>query len=190
MFELSRMFQNAASIGKSSTLILSMLTAVATASAQNDPSTVLGVPLTGSTYGEFKSGYGITHFQTGLEERFDEGNFSTSGGGLFSVAAYRTFKKADHVHFGLKFKALGATPSEGEGDEEMFFNFWGAAVSMKYFPFSSPGTQGFYLQGDFNFVTQFTQKYRKQEALVFDHLFAIGRSFTCGLGHQHPLKEH
>lgn len=140
------------------------------------------------TCGEFKAGYGITQFNDGLQERFESGNFSTSGGGLFSVAAYRKFNAINHLHFGLKFKALGAGPSAGDNNEEMFFNFWGAAISTKYFPFSKSAAQGIYLQGDYNFVTQFTQKYRNVQELHFDHQFAIGSSLTVGLGYQYPLK--
>lgn len=141
----------------------------------------------GFTYGEFKAGYGVTQFGSGLEQRFEQGNFSTSGGGLFSIAAYRKFKGINNLHFGLKFKGLGAGPAQGDGDQEMFFNFWGTSFSAKFFPASKSGQKGIYLQGDFNFVTQFTQKYRDTEALAFDHQFAIGNSFTAGLGYQYPL---
>jgi hypothetical protein len=140
------------------------------------------------TYGEFKAGYGITQFSTGLKERFESENFSTSSGGLFSVAAYRKFKKLNYMHLGLKFKGLGASPSRGDNNSEMFFNFWGASFSAKYFPFSKSATKGIYLQGDYNFSTQFTQKYRNSAALEFDHQFAIGSSFTLGLGYHYPLK--
>jgi hypothetical protein len=140
------------------------------------------------TYGEFKAGYGVTQFSAGLKERFESGNFSRSGGGLFSVAAYRKFQKLNYVHIGLKFKALGAAPSRGDNNSEMFFNFWGAAISAKYFPFSKSASKGVYLQGDYNFTTQFTQKYRNSAALEFDHQFAIGSSFTLGLGYHYPLK--
>jgi hypothetical protein len=142
----------------------------------------------GSTYGEFKSGYGVTRFNSGLRERFETGNFSTSGGGLFSVAAYRKFNKKNNFHVGLKFKSLGAAPSEGANNEEMFFNFWAAGFTTKYFLFPKSISKGIYLQGDYNFVTQFTQKYRNSAALKFDHQFAIGRSLTLGLGYQQPLK--
>jgi hypothetical protein len=45
------------------------------------------------TSAEFRAGYGVTSFGDGLKERYDAGNFSTSGGGLASLAAYRKFKK-------------------------------------------------------------------------------------------------
>jgi hypothetical protein len=141
------------------------------------------------TYGEFKAGYGVTQFSTGLKERFNNGNFSTSSGGLFSIAAYRKFQKINHLHFGLKFKALGAGVSRGNNNNEMFFNFWGTGISTKYFPFSKSGSQGFYFQGDYNFTTQFTQKYRNTTMLEFDHQFAIGNSFTLGMGYQIKLKK-
>jgi hypothetical protein len=140
------------------------------------------------TYGEFKAGYGATQFSTGLKERFKTGNFSTSGGGLFSISAYRKFEKLNYVHLGLKFKGLGAAPSQGDNNSEMFFNFWGTAFSTKYFPISKSASNGIYLQGDYNFTTQFTQKYRNSGALEFDHQFAIGSSFTLGLGYHYPLK--
>lgn len=136
------------------------------------------------TYGEFKSGYGITTFGAGLNERFEAGNFSTSGGGLTAIAAYRKFEKINKLHLGLKFKGLAAAPSSGDQGEELFFNFWGAAISAKFFPFSKTGEKGIFILGDYNFVTQFTQKYRKVSLLQFDHQFAIGSSITFGAGYQ------
>jgi hypothetical protein len=140
------------------------------------------------TYGEFKAGYGFTQFSTGLKERFGSGNFSRSGGGIFSVAAYRKFNRLNYIHLGLKFKGLGAAPSRGDNNSEMFFNFWGTAFSIKYFPFLKSALKGVYLQGDYNFTTQFTQKYRNSSALEFDHQFAIGSSYTLGFGYHYPLK--
>jgi len=173
---------------KSIFVLLIMIGSFGTMYAQNDD--VSKGEVSGEfTYGEFKAGYGITQFSSGLEARFENGNFSTSGGGLYSISAYRKFQKVNHLHFGLKFKALGAAPSQGDNDEEMFFNFWGAAISTKYFPFSKSGSQGVYLQGDYNFVSQFTQKYRNTETLDFDHQFAIGSSFTLGLGYQYALNK-
>lgn len=140
------------------------------------------------TYGELKMGYGSTQFSTGLKEKFENGNFSNSGGILSSVAAYRKFSSINNLHFGLKFKALGATAANGDNGQEMFFNFWGTAVTVKYFPFNPTAVKGLFLQGDYNFITQFTQKYRTSSLLQFDHQFAIGSSYTLGLGYQHPLK--
>jgi hypothetical protein len=155
-------------------------TLAASASSQNDEEL---------TYGEFKTGYGVTQFGPGLSDRFNSGNFSTSGGGLFSIAAYRKFEGIDNLHFGIRYKAFGAFQSRGDNGEEMFFNFHGASVSAKYYPFSRSASSGLYLQGDFNFSTQFTQKYRVSEALKFDHQFAIGPSLTVGLGYHFPLKD-
>lgn len=140
------------------------------------------------TYGEFKAGYGVNQFSDGLSNRFESGNFSTSAGGLASIAAYRKFDKLNFLNVGLKFKGLGAAPSTGDNGEEMFFNFWGTAFSAKYFPFRKSAEKGFYLQTDYNFITQFTQKYRNISTLTFDHQFAIGNSVTIGMGYQYPLK--
>jgi hypothetical protein len=182
------MLPYATSMKRSASLFVFLLTFFVQAMAQTESLASPDVVSGGFTYGEFKAGYGVTQFRSGLEEKFENGNFGTSGGGLFSVAAYRKFAKVDHLHFGLKFKSLGASPSEGDGGDEMFFNFWGASFSTKYFPFSKTGSQGLYIQADYNFVTQFTQKYRNTQALEFDHQFAIGRSFTAGMGYQHRLK--
>jgi len=140
------------------------------------------------TYGEFKAGYGVNQFSSGLSERFENGNFSTSAGGLASIAAYRKFNNINYLHFGLRFKGLGAAPSTGNNGEEMFFNFWGTALSVKYFPFRKSAEQGIYVQADYNFITQFTQKYRNTSTLTFEHQFAIGNSFAIGIGYQLPLK--
>jgi hypothetical protein len=168
--------------------IVSLLTFTSFAQSNENPSSPATESTSGGfTYGELKAGYGVTQFQSGLKERYESGNFGTSGGGLFSVAAFRKFESLGHLHFGLKYKSLGAAASKGDDDREMFFNFHGVGVSAKYFPFSAAAVDGLFVQGDYNFVTQFTQKYRNTAALEFDHQFGIGSSFTLGLGYQHSL---
>ncbi len=139
------------------------------------------------TYAEFKGGYGITAFGTGLNQRFNAGNFSPSGGGLASLAAYRKFNNISYLNVGIKFKSLGAAPSVGDSGEEMFFNFWGSAITTKYFPFQKAANKGLFLTADYFFVTQFTQKYRDTEAMVFEHQFAIGNALTFGIGYDFPI---
>jgi hypothetical protein len=168
-------------------LLLAVLSAATFATAQDNSESASNKAGNAFTYGELKVGYGVTQFGDGLSERYEAGNFGTSGGVLSSIAAYRKFDPIDHLHFGLKFKAHGAMPSNGDNSQEMFFNFWSAGVSTKYFPFSATGDEGLYLQGDYYFTTQFTQKYRRTEAKEFDHQFAIGSSVTLGLGYQYKL---
>lgn len=139
------------------------------------------------TYAEFRGGYGVNIFGKGLKEKYDAGNFSTSAGGLASLAAYHKFKKINFLNFGIKYKSLGAAPAKGTNEEEMFFNYWGAAVSLKYFPFDKDARKGVYVQSDYFFVTQFTQKYRTTSKLQFDHQFAIGSGLAFGLGYDIPL---
>jgi hypothetical protein len=139
------------------------------------------------TYAEFRGGYGVNIFGGGLTERYDAGNFSNSGGGLASLAAYHKFGRMNYLNFGIKFKALGAAPSMGDNGQEMFFNYWGSAVSVKYFPFDREAKKGIYVQADYVFITQFTQKYRTTANLNFDHQFAIGNGFVCGLGYDCPI---
>jgi hypothetical protein len=139
------------------------------------------------TIAEFRGGYGISIFSNGLKEKYDAGNFGTSGGGLASLAAFHKFKKVNYWNFGLKYKSLGAAPSKGDNGDEMFFNYWGAAVATKYFPFDKTARQGLYLQGDFFFVTQFTQKYRNVPKLQYNHQFAIGNGFAFGIGYDFPV---
>jgi hypothetical protein len=139
------------------------------------------------TVAEFRGGYGTTQFGSGLKEKYEAGNFSTSGGGLASLAAYRKFKKINYLNFGIKFKSLGAGPSKGDNGQEMFFNYWGAAFTAKYFPFDRNARKGLYLQTDYFFVTQFTQKYRNVSKLVYDHQFAIGSGLVFGLGYDFAI---
>jgi hypothetical protein len=139
------------------------------------------------TVAEFRGGYGISIFGNGLKEKYDAGNFGTSGGGLASLAAFHKFKKVNYWNFGLKFKSLGAAPTKGDNGDEMFFNYWGAAVAAKYFPFDKTARQGLYLQGDFFFVTQFTQKYRNVPKLQYNHQFAIGNGLAVGIGYDFPV---
>jgi hypothetical protein len=132
------------------------------------------------TRAEFRGGYGLSSFGEGLKERYAAGNFSTSGGGLATLAAYHKFKNVNCFNFGLKYKSLGASPSKGDNGQEMFFNYWGAAVTTKYFPFDRNAQKGLYLQADYFFITQFTQKYRTKANLVFEHQFAIGNGIAFG----------
>jgi hypothetical protein len=143
------------------------------------------------TYAEFRGGYGINIFGSGLKEKYEAGNFSRSAGGLASLAAYHKFKKVNYLNFGIKYKSLGAAPSKGDNGQELFFNYWGAALSVKYFPFNKVARKGMYLQTDYFFVTQFTQKYRTTSKLEFDHQFAIGSGLAFGAGYDFPIaKSH
>ncbi len=139
------------------------------------------------TYAEFRAGYGVSSFGKGLKEKYDAGNFSTSGGFLASLAAYRKSKNVNYLNFGIKYKSLAAGPSKGNNKQEMFFNYWGAALSTKYFPFDKNARKGIYVQGDYFFITQFTQKYRTTENSEFNHQFAIGSGFAFGLGYDIPF---
>ncbi len=142
---------------------------------------------TSFTVAEFRAGYGVTIFGKGLKERYEAGNFSNSGGGLASLAAYHKFKKINYLNFGIKFKSLGAAPSKGDSNQEMFFNYWGAAITTKYFPLDKDAKKGIYLQGDYFFVSQFTQKYRNTATKYFDHQFAIGSGLVFGFGYDFPI---
>ncbi len=139
------------------------------------------------TYAEFRGGYGVNIFGSGLKEKYEAGNFSRSAGGLASLAAYHKFKKINYLNFGIKYKSLGAAPSKGDNGQELFFNYWGAALSVKCFPFNKAARKGLYLQTDYFFVTQFTQKYRTTPKLEFDHQFAIGSGLAFGLGYDFPI---
>ncbi len=139
------------------------------------------------TVAEFRGGYGVNIFGKGLKEKYNAGNFSSSGGGLASLAAYHKFKKINFLNFGIKYKSLGAAPAKGDNEQEMFFNYWGAAITTKYFPFDRDAKKGVYLQGDYFFVSQFTQKYRNTATKTFDHQFAIGSGLAFGLGYDFSI---
>lgn len=132
------------------------------------------------TYGEFKAGYAISQLGKNLEEAYKAGKYNTTGGGLFTLGAMHKFESINYFNFGGKFSALGATPSEGENGNQLFFNWWGAALSAKYYPLNKNANSGFNLYTDFYFITQFTQKYRNVAAKVYNHQFAIGNGLTLG----------
>jgi hypothetical protein len=140
------------------------------------------------TFAEFKAGYGNSIFGSGLKEKFEAGHFSSSGGWLASLAAYHKFKKINNLNFGIKYKSLAAEASRGDNDQEMFFNYWGAAVTIKYFPFDKNARKGLYLQGDYFFVSQFTQKYTQKSTLAYIPQYGIGSGFVFGTGYDIPLK--
>jgi hypothetical protein len=139
------------------------------------------------TYAEFRAGYGATSFGKGLQERYNAGNYSSSGGGLASLAAYRKLKKINYANFGIKYKSLGAGPASGDNGAEMFFNYWGAAITSKFFIQDRNAKKGIYMQGDYYFVTQFTQKYRQIASSFYDHQFAIGSGLAFGAGYDLPI---
>ncbi len=140
------------------------------------------------TIGEFRVGYGNSILGDGLKEKFEAGNFSSSGGWLASIATYHKFKKVNYLAFGIKFKSLGAEASRNAIGEEMFFNYWGAAASIKYFPLDKTAKNGLYLQGDYFFITQFTQKYRNEITKQYDHQFGIGSGIVLGTGYDFPIR--
>jgi hypothetical protein len=103
------------------------------------------------TCAEFKVGYGFKRFSRVLKEQFESGNLYRSGERVFSIDAYRKFKKLNNIHFGLKLKGFGAA-SRGDDNSDMFFNFGGTA-------FSKLGSKFYFFQGDSNFTAQLNQKY-------------------------------
>jgi hypothetical protein len=141
------------------------------------------------TYGEFKAGYAVSQFGKNLDKAYDDGNYGTTGGGLFTLGAYHKFESINHFNFGGKFSALGATPSEGDNGNELFFNWWGAAVSAKYYPLNKNADRGLNIYADYYFITQFTQKYRNVDADIYNHQFAIGNGITLGTAYDFKYKK-
>jgi hypothetical protein len=135
------------------------------------------------TYVEFKSGYGISDLKDGLKDKFQAGHFTTSGGYLASLAGYHKFKRIDYANFGLKYKSLAAFVSKGDNGQEMFFNYWGAAATVKYYPMEKDARKGLYLQGDYFFITQFTQKYTQPATRAYTPQYGLGMGFVVGLGY-------
>jgi hypothetical protein len=135
------------------------------------------------TNAEFKVGYGVSTLGDGLKEKYEAGHFTKSGGFLASLAAYRKFKKINNLNFGIKYKSLAASVSKGDNGQEMFFNYWGAAATVKYFPLDKDARRGFYLQGDYFFITQFTQKYTQPATRAYEPQYGLGRGFVIGVGY-------
>ena len=135
------------------------------------------------TFAEFKVGYGASTLGEGLKEKFEAGHFSNSGGFLASLAAYRKFKKINYLNFGIKYKSLAASVSNGDNGQEMFFNYWGAAATVKYFPLDKDARKGLYLQGDYFFITQFTQKYTQPATRAYEPQYGLGQGFVIGAGY-------
>ena len=48
------------------------------------------------TYGEFKAGYAVSQFGKNLDKAYEDGNYGTSGGGLFTLGAYHKFEKVSY----------------------------------------------------------------------------------------------
>ncbi len=135
------------------------------------------------TYVEFRAGYGLSILGSGLKERSDAGHFDPSGGFLATLAGYHKFKKIDNLNFGIKYKSLGAFVSKGDNGQEMFFNYWGAAATVKYFPFDKIARSGFHLNADYFFITQFTQKYTIPAIHAYSPQYGLGQGFVLGAGY-------
>ena len=142
---------------------------------------------TAFTFAVFGVGYGVTQFGEGLEARAEAGGFETSGGAVASLAVFRKFRRLPHVALGLRYKNLGASPARGDDGAEMFFNYWTTSLAARAYPFDRRAVGGVFVQGEFVFATQFTQKYRNVAQQEYDHQFAIGSGFTGVLGYAYPL---
>jgi hypothetical protein len=131
-----------------------------------------------------------------MRKEFDKGETLLKAGAVCDFVAFiedgafRKFKKINYVQLGLRFQSMGAAPSSGDDGYEMFFNFWAASIGIKVFPFSKHTTKGLYASADYQFTTQFTQKYRNTELSIFEHQFAIGSGFNIGLGYDLPFGEY
>jgi hypothetical protein len=140
------------------------------------------------TYVEFKAGYGISQLGAGLKDRYEAGHFATSGGFLATLAGYHKFSKVNNLNFGIKYKSLGAFVSNGDNGQEMFFNYWGAAAAIKYFPFDKDARKGFFVQGDYFFITQFTQKYTQPAIRAYTPQYGLGMGYAVGIGYDFSFK--
>ncbi|MGF1638926.1 MAG: hypothetical protein ACFCUU_17760 [Cyclobacteriaceae bacterium] len=138
------------------------------------------------TYGEFRIGFGQSSFGSGLVEKYENLRMGASGGMLASIATYRALNP--YLHLGLRFKALAASPSTNDQGDEMFFNYWATSIAGKVYPFPKGKLKGLFIQPEFTFSTQFTQKYRNITASTYDHQFAIGNGISLALGYEIPLK--
>jgi hypothetical protein len=141
------------------------------------------------TYGEFKAGYAVSQFGKNLKEVYDTGNYGTTGGGLFTLGAFHKFENVNYFNIGGKFSALGATPSKGDNGNELFFNWWGAAITAKCYPINKNADGGFNIYTDLYFITQFTQKYRNVDTKIYNHQFAIGNGITLGTAYDFKYKK-
>ncbi len=61
---------------------------------------------------------------------------------------------------------------------------------MKYFPLDKNAQKGFYLQGDFFFITQFTQKYTQPATRAYEPQYGLGRGFLIGGGYDIAFHKH
>lgn len=142
---------------------------------------------TAYTFVEIGLGYGVVQFGDGLETRADAGGFGSPGGGLFSIGVFRKFAWLPNAALGMRYKNSGGSPTSGNGGDEMFFNYWLTSFAARWYPFDAQARRGVYLQPEYVFVTQFTQKYRNEARQVYDHQFAIGSGATVGLGYTYPV---
>ena len=71
---------------------------------------------------------------------------------------------------------------------QLFFNWWGAAIAVKVYPFNKNANRGLNFYTDFFFITQFTQKYRNVDAKIADHQFAVGNGLTFGTAYDFNYK--
>lgn len=144
---------------------------------------------TNRTFANFSVGWGTTQFMENLNERFEQGGFSSSTGQFFAIEVYHKFNKLNYVAFGLKAKVYGASPSTNDQGEEMFFNFHSEGLSVRYYPFDKEAKKSLFIQTDF-MTSQFTQKYRDVDRKIYDHQFAVGNSFLTKLGYGFPIKKN
>ncbi len=163
--------------------VLTVVTVVLTNYAQTEKKS--------RVFAEVGLGFGQTLFGSDTKE-----NLQAAYGGTFDPGTGNNLLMGFHYApeswkgFGLgsRIKGTFGTSVKGSNGDDYIFNYYNLGLSAKYHFLSKTFNKGLYGRTGIGFG-QFTSKRQNEDQNLYKHQYAIGSTFTAGLGWTFPFKK-
>lgn len=142
-------------------------------------------------YGEFGFGGGQTLFfgdiRTKLAQSIRAGDFMPNSG-FNTVLGFMVAPESwSGLGLGARAKVFAASPSNGAQSERYFFNYYNAGFCGKWYALTQKYNDGLYLRGSWGFGQLTAKRDNSPAKEEYLHQFAVGSTFTGGLGWTFPV---
>ncbi len=142
-------------------------------------------------YGEVGLGFGQTTFGSSTKSQLRQalgGSFNPGIVGNSSMAFYYAPESWKGLGIGSRIKGAAAGSVIGEFGDSYFFNYYNLSASAKYYAISKTFNKGWYVRANAGFG-QLTTKRANEKTDTYVHQFAIGSTYTGGIGYTVPFQK-
>ncbi len=164
--------------------LISLVSQVAIAQSSTEAKTKAPV------YGEVGLGFGQTLFFGDIDAQLLAsygGSFSPGTGNNLMMGFYVAPVNWKGLGIGSRIKGTFGASVAGDNGDSYIFNFYNLALSAKFYALTGEFNKGLYARGGVGFG-QFTSKRENEPTNLYRHQYAIGTTFTGGVGYTIPLK--